>query len=177
LISNYGSRWLGDPEFAPLMEELNRRKLMVYVHPNAADCCRGLLHGVSDSIVEFQTDTSRTIASLLFSGTAERLQEIGFLFSHSGGTVPSLIERFESAPKATPGLETKIPRGALWYLRRFFYDTAQTANPSALGALLKIVPHSDHVWQRLSLPHRCGAGGADRGHGPRLSHSAAYFVG
>src|SRR5262249_41587097 len=79
LISNYGNRWLGDQEFAPLMQEINRRKLLVYVHPNAADCCRGLLKGVSDSIVEFQTDTSRTIASWLFSGSAERFRDIRFL--------------------------------------------------------------------------------------------------
>ena len=31
-----------------------------------------------------------------------------------------------------------MPQGALWYLRRFCYDTAQTANASALGGLLQI---------------------------------------
>ena len=153
LITNYGNRWLGDPEFSPLLEELDRRGLLVYVHPNAADCCRGLLHGVSDSIVEFQTDTSRTIASLLFTGTAERMQKIRFLFSHSGGTLPSLVERFERAPKGAPALAAQIPKGATWYLRRFLYDTAQTANAGALGALLKIVPDSQ-VMFGSDFPYR-----------------------
>jgi predicted TIM-barrel fold metal-dependent hydrolase len=156
LISNYGKRWLGDPEFSPLMQEINRRRLMIYVHPNAADCCRGLLPGVSDSIVEFQTDTSRTIGSLLFSGSAQRFSSTRFLFSHSGGTLPSLIERFVSAPKASPGLDRMMPQGALWYLRRFYYDTAQTANPSALGALLKIVPDTQ-VMFGSDFPYRTAA--------------------
>ncbi len=156
LISNYGTRWLGDPQFAPLMEEINRRKLLVYVHPNPADCCKGLLHGVSDSIVEFQTDTSRTIASWLFSGSAERLQDVRFLFSHSGGTIASLMERFVSAPKASPGLDKMMPQGALWYLRRYYYDTAQTANPGALGALLNFIPDSQILFGS-DFPYRTAA--------------------
>jgi predicted TIM-barrel fold metal-dependent hydrolase len=140
LITNYGKRWLGDPTLAPILDELNRRKAVVYTHPNAADCCKGLIPGVGDWLVEYETDTARTIASLLFSGTAERCQAIRFIFSHAGGTMPALIERFTTAVKLSPALAQKIPQGALKYLQSFHYDTAQSANPSALGALLKFVP-------------------------------------
>ncbi len=153
LISNYINKWLGDAYFAPLLEELNRRKCVVFVHPNAADCCRGLVPGLSDSIVEFETDTARTIASLVFSGAAERYPEIRFIFSHAGGTMPALIERFTRAATVSPDVAGNVPKGVMTYLKSFHYDTAQSANPMALGTLLKFVPPEQVVFG-TDFPYR-----------------------
>ena len=40
LITSYVDRWLGDPKFAPVMDELNRRKAVVYIHPTIPPACR-----------------------------------------------------------------------------------------------------------------------------------------
>jgi len=42
LMTNYGDRWLGDASFAPVWEELNRRKAVVYTHPNTPTCCTNI---------------------------------------------------------------------------------------------------------------------------------------
>jgi hypothetical protein len=67
----YGQRrWLGDPSFADVFRELNRRKAVVYTHAQVPDCCQGLIPGISDTTIEYNTDTARTIISLIESGRA-----------------------------------------------------------------------------------------------------------
>ena len=139
LLTSFGDKWLGDPALAPVMDELHRRKAVVYTHPTAANCCRNLIPDVTDAVIEYGTDTTRTIASLLFSGTAARCPDIRFIFSHAGGTLPFLTERFTRLPMANKSLEAKVPNGALYELKRFYYDVAQAAHPMALASLLKLV--------------------------------------
>ncbi len=138
LFTSYGERHLGDPAFAPVFAELNRRKAVVYTHPRRPDCCAPLLPEISEAIIEYGTDTTRTIASLVFSGTAARCPDIRFLFSHAGGTMPFLIGRFVGLARA-PQFAGRMPNGLLHELQRFYYDLAQAANPGATASLMKLV--------------------------------------
>jgi 6-methylsalicylate decarboxylase len=165
LFSSYGDMWLGDKSFAPIYEELNRRKALVFVHPTAPVCCGNLnliQEGVPNeaAMIEFGTDTTRTIASLIFTGTTKRFPDITWVFSHAGGTMPFLIERFfqsGTSAEVVPGIVTKgqafppvktIPSGdeILGELRKMYYDTAQSSNPIAMEALRKVVPVSQIVY-------------------------------
>lgn len=151
-----GGKYLGDPAFEPLLDELNRRRAVVFVHPLSGPCCRDILPNVPDPVIEFGTSTTRCIASLVFGGAVDRYPHIRFIFSHGGGTMPFLIERFMGGTQAeiVPGIMTdggKRPLnqpkgGALAALRRFHYDTAQIANPVALNALKQVVSASQIVY-------------------------------
>lgn len=72
LLSHYDGRYLGDPAFASVFDELNRRRAIVYVHPNAPHYPAGVVAGIPDPLIELPVDTGRTIASLLWSGTLSR---------------------------------------------------------------------------------------------------------
>ena len=156
LFTSYGDKWLGDPAFAPVMEEVNRRQAVVYTHPTAANCCRNLVPDIPPAVIEYGTDTTRTIASLLFSGAAARFPDIRFIFSHAGGTMPFLTERFTRLPLTNKDLESRVPKGVVYELRKFHYDTAQAAHPMALASLLKLVPVS-HVLLGTDFPFRTSA--------------------
>lgn len=142
ITTNIGDKWLGDPIYSSLFEALDRRKAIVFVHPVAANCCQGLLPGISDPTVEFPTDTTRAIVRLLFSGAAAKFPNIKFIFCHAGGTMPYTVERLLILPRFTPGATEAVPDGVLPTLQRFYYDTAFSANPYAMGALKKLVPMS-----------------------------------
>jgi 6-methylsalicylate decarboxylase len=142
MFTSYGNKWLGDPTFAPVMNELNRRKAVVYTHPTDPRCCLNLIAQVPEPIIEYGTDTTRTIASLLFTGSASRCPDIKFIFSHAGGTMPFLIERFVRLPFMSKAAAANTREGVMPLIQRFHYDTAQVANPAAMAALTKIVATS-----------------------------------
>jgi predicted TIM-barrel fold metal-dependent hydrolase len=154
VFTSYDGKWLGDPVFVPVFDELNRRKAVVSVHPTTAACCGNLIPYIPDNVIEFGTDTTRTIASLVFSGAADRWPDIKFVFSHAGGTMPFLIERFDFLARL-PQAAKMLPNGVRAPLQRFFYDTAQASNPAALGALRQLVQTSQIVFG-TDFPYRTG---------------------
>jgi predicted TIM-barrel fold metal-dependent hydrolase len=142
LFTSYGEKYLGDPAFVPVFEELSRRRAVVYTHPLNPACCTKLADGVGPSSIEFATDTTRTIASLIFGkgGTAFHCPDVRFIWSHSGGTLPFLIGRFirEQVVRKDP----RMPEGPEPIIRKYFYEIAQGNEPGQFAALLKIVPVS-----------------------------------
>jgi predicted TIM-barrel fold metal-dependent hydrolase len=140
-MTSYGDKFLGDPAFAPVMDELHRRKATAYTHPNEPACCRNLQTSVPSVIIEYGTDTTRTIASLVFSGTSTRCRDINWIFSHGGGTVTSLTERFMVQVVSFPQFKERgfTRENVTAELTRFYYDTAQASNPIAMASLTKLV--------------------------------------
>jgi predicted TIM-barrel fold metal-dependent hydrolase len=162
VMTSFGDKWLGDPSFAPVMAELNRRKAIVYTHPTAANCCRNLLPDVHYSVVELTADTTRAIANLIFTGTTTRYPDIRFIFSHAGGTVPFMYQRLTRYPAFDRGaglgknIEAKVPGGVLPALRAFYYDTAQASFPEAMEPLTKLVSSSQILFG-TDFPFRTAA--------------------
>ena len=142
MMTDYEGKFLGDPAFTPVMEELNRRKAVVYTHPFRNACCRNLVPDVFEPTIELGTDTTRTIASLIFSGTAARFPGIKFIFSHGGGTAPYLVQRFTFLAKARTDLQARLPEGPIHYLQQFYYDTANASTIYPLSSLMKLVSSS-----------------------------------
>jgi predicted TIM-barrel fold metal-dependent hydrolase len=142
LLTSYGDKWPGDPAYAGVFDELNRRKAVVYFHPTAPNCCRGLMPEVPDALTEFPHDTTRAITSLLYSGSFARFQDIRFIFSHAGGTIPMLAGRISQVGGSLFGIDNKVPRGVEHELKRLHYEIANSANRSTIAALMNLVPTS-----------------------------------
>ncbi len=144
VMTSYGGKYLGDPAFTPVMDELNRRRATVFVHPLQPACCSNAVAGVPDVVVEYAAETSRTIASLLANHTTVRFPDIRFVFSHGGGAVPFLTFRFNRMVSGDPALMQAEPGGAVTLIRRLYFDTAQAWNQYTLPSLLALMP-DDHV--------------------------------
>ncbi len=147
LFTSYGDDWLGDELLDPVFDELNRRQAVVYTHPIEAACCLNPIAGVAPQTLEYPTDTTRAIMRLITSGTATRCPDIRFIFSHAGGTLVSIAGRFLQAQVRAENIDaTPEPDSRLHHVRRFFYDTAGSANPVQLQSLGLLVPESQIVF-------------------------------
>jgi predicted TIM-barrel fold metal-dependent hydrolase len=156
MMTSYGDKWLGHPQFQPVFDELNRRKATVYTHPTGANCCVNLVQGIPETVVEFGADTTRTIASLIFSGAAQRHKDVNFIFSHGGGVLTAVAERFQIQMVTTPPYKDKFTREQVEHeLFRFYYDTAQISNAVTMQALVKLVPMTQIVFGS-DFPYRTG---------------------
>ncbi len=147
VLTSYGDKWLGDATFAPVLQELNRRKAILFAHSNVPVCCtrggfgthRYLVPGLNNNVIEYGTDTTRAIMSLVVSNANERYPDIRFVFSHAGGTMPFLIERILGRENMTSLTDPSRPNARLHQLRQFYYDTANANNSVALDALTAVV--------------------------------------
>jgi predicted TIM-barrel fold metal-dependent hydrolase len=141
LQTNYGDKWLGHEVYKPVFEELNRRRAIVYVHPLVAACCGQLGVGAYPAVIEVPHDTTRTVTSLLLSGTLAQRRDIKWLFSHAGGTIPMLAGRIDAFYGQRAGTAGSFaPDGIIAEFQRLHYDTANATSAPAMAALMKLVP-------------------------------------
>jgi predicted TIM-barrel fold metal-dependent hydrolase len=155
-MTSYGDKYLGDPAFAPVWEELNRRKATVFTHPVDPKCCSANLAGFLPIYIEYGTDTTRTVASLIFSHTAERCPDVNFIFCHGGGSVTAFTDRFTVQMLRSPKYREFTAEGVMAQLKRFYYDTAQATNPIIMASLTKLVATTQIVYG-TDYPYRGGA--------------------
>lgn len=175
LQTSYGAMWLGYEEFAPVFEELNRRRATVYTHPIECTGCSCSVRDVQPMFVEFGADTTRTIASLITARAAERYPDINFIFSHGGGVLTAVAERFLVQMVRMPPMAGRIAREDVERdLRHFYYDTAQITHSVTLDALLALVP-SSQVLFGSDWPYRSPAETA-AGYSGRLDPSVANGI-
>jgi predicted TIM-barrel fold metal-dependent hydrolase len=139
LQTSYEDKWPGDPAFAPVFDELNRRKATVFFHPTVPASCARLLPGINAPLMEYPFDTTRAIASLLFSGTFTRCPNVRFIFAHGGGTMPMLAHRIGHLVQWRKDLAAQLPNGIAPVLRNLYFDVVSVTNPPAWSAVTKLM--------------------------------------
>jgi predicted TIM-barrel fold metal-dependent hydrolase len=154
LLTSYEDAWLGDPRFDPVFEELNRRNAVVFTHPTSNAACTHRQEWLGPAPIDYATDTTRAIAEYVFRGASQRFPAVRMIFSHAGGTMPYLVQRFINGGNGK--FRDITPNGFLAEARKLYYDTAQVASRGTMLALKTIVPESNIVFGS-DYPYRtCG---------------------
>jgi 6-methylsalicylate decarboxylase len=164
LFSNALGVYLGDSRLSPLFDELQRRKAVVFVHPNASPDPAAHALGLPDSLIDFTADTTRAIAKMHYSNTFARTPDVTYIFSHAGGTIPYLAGRFAIVDlmNVIPGAEGRA--SAADTFSRLYWDTALSWSDPVL-AMLRSVVGIDHVLFGTDYPYlRRDLAVSSRGH-------------
>lgn len=129
LLANVNGTYLGDASLEPLMQELDRRRAVVFVHPSALPA--EPVPGIPPFAADFLLDTTRAALNITKSGWHDRYPRVKFILSHAGGFLPFAAERMARicAPDGSYAHGIEL-------LRRFHFDTALSGSPYALPSLL-----------------------------------------
>ncbi len=143
LFSSVNDRYLGDPLFDPVFDELNRRHAVVFIHPTH---CKAPEHAglhAPPFVVEYVFDTTRAIVNLIYSGTFKRCPNIRFIVAHGGGAVPFLAQRIAmmEGHRGAQGVTDVIPT-----LRALYYEIASTTSAFALRSLQGLADPTHILW-------------------------------
>jgi 6-methylsalicylate decarboxylase len=141
LLGSTEGKFLGAPEFDELMAELDRRRAVVFVHPNLHRSSEELELGAPGFLIEFLCDTTRAALNLILTGTLERYPHIRWILAHAGGFLPYVAWRLSLA-NLIPDCVSKAPAGMLTYIRRFYFDTALSPAAYPQAALRELVAPS-----------------------------------
>jgi predicted TIM-barrel fold metal-dependent hydrolase len=144
LFASYGEKFLGDPLFDPVLEILNDRGAVVFVHPALHPSSKKLDLPWPGFMMEYLFDTTRAAVNLVFSGAIERFPRIRFILAHAGGVMPYFAWRLSVSPMIDPRLPQLSRRQVLAGLQRYWYDNALSPEPSTMDALGRVAL-PDHV--------------------------------
>jgi predicted TIM-barrel fold metal-dependent hydrolase len=138
LFASYGEKFLGDPQYDPLMEMLNERGTVVFVHPGLHPSSKGLDLRWPAFMMEYLFDTTRAVVNLIFSGAVERFPRVQFILPHAGGLVPYFAWRLSVSPMIDKRLPQLSREQVYAGLAHFWYDNALSPGEQTFGSL-------DHV--------------------------------
>ncbi len=160
VLSNTAGIYLGDPCLRPVLEELDKRKAVVFVHPTIA-CHQNHTHKNHSPAEQYSTssplatvyraplfefffDSARSILDLINSGTVLRFPNIRWIVSHCGNVLPSLLDRMflvlrlgQKFTTARDGLEITEGQIKSVLRKQFWFDLAGDPVPNLVDALLK----------------------------------------
>lgn len=144
MMTNHHGTYLGDPKFDAVMQALNEKKAVVFIHPTTP--CLSTGHAATplptypQPMLEFFFETARVAANLFLTGTVSRYPGITYILSHCGGALPPLIRRMCGAGRIMGLGDELSPENIRARLnQQFFFDTAGWAFPEQIQGLLKHV--------------------------------------
>ena len=146
LFASYGEKFLGDAVFDPILELLDARAAVVFVHPGLHPSSRGLALPWPAFMMEYLFDTTRAVVNLVFSGAIERFARIRFILPHAGGLVPYFSWRLAVSPLIDQRLPQLSRAEVEARLAHFWYDTALAPGEATFGALDKVAQPSRIVF-------------------------------
>lgn len=134
----YNGTYLSDPHLEPMWAELDRRKAVVFAHPDAY--AQGTFKRPV-AVLETVFETANTLVDMLYAGIFRRYPNFKLVLAHCGGPLPALSGRLLML-----GTEQWVPNPnqltvdeMRQQLSALFLDTAMTGSAHTIGPALEMV--------------------------------------
>ena len=149
-----GFEHLGDAALDPLMEELNRRKTVVIIHPHKPVPINDSIIATAPlAIYEYPTETTRAIINMIAHNVPARYPDIKWVVPHCGSWLPLAIPRMKAVLPAMVAKNLMHPVDFEANLASLYYDLAGAPSAEAINALLTITT-PDHIMYGSDYPYQ-----------------------
>jgi aminocarboxymuconate-semialdehyde decarboxylase len=123
--SHVNGKSIADPAFYPFLEAAAALDLAVFVHgikPGTPE--RMLGSPLMPAVIGVPTENTMVISSFIMTDILKRFPTLRLVFSHGGGTIGAVIDRFTATWKAFDVMRTTLSTPTPdEYVRRFWYDS------------------------------------------------------
>ncbi len=136
--TNVLGRDLDDLAFEPLWAEMERRRLLVLLHPFAPAGAERMQRYFLEAALGNTVETTLAAAQLIFGGVLDRHPLLEVSLPHGGGFLPYQVGRLDRAYAVRPECREGASRPPSAYLSRFYYDTV-LFRPESLRLLTELV--------------------------------------
>ena len=151
LLTSYGGRYLGHPDFRTIWDELNKRTAVVFVHPSLDSMAGGLMDPwLPRPVIDFPHETSRTAVHMIIANTVRNYPNCRIILSHGGGTLPFIATRI-AHQSADLKYTDKSAEEFLEDAQSFYFDLALSAYDNPLELLLQFAK-PDHILYGSDFP-------------------------
>lgn len=153
VATNMGGVYLGDPIFDPVMEEWNRRKALVIIHPcRARKRPENVITGTVAAIYEYPADTTRAVLNMIANRIMTRFPDIRWIVPHCGAFLPYMLQRFTgvSGILASMGMMETVDVRAEF--EKLYFDIAGDPEPIQLK-MLRMAASDDRIVYGSDFPH------------------------
>ncbi|CAL5220516.1 g2548 [Coccomyxa viridis] len=160
LLGNARGKYFSEPEFHPLLKELNSRKTVIFVHPNYLPGPQ--VPGLPPFVADFLLDTVRAATLYVTTGAAAEYKDLELILAHAGAFIPYVASRIGMAATAIGGgglAQAGVSDASIEPLKRFYVDTALSTSPYAFPSLLTFTDPS-HITFGSDFPFAPDAVGA-----------------
>ncbi|TMA60283.1 MAG: amidohydrolase [Deltaproteobacteria bacterium] len=143
ITSNVGGRYLHTPDFFPFWQEVNRRRVPVFMHPSNSPYYQD---DETPTLLSFPFDTTLSATKLLYGGLFERFPDTVLILAHLGGTLPYLARRIDLGfdVPAFFAAYKRISRRPSEYMKKLYVDTALGWHRGAFNCARDLVG-IDHI--------------------------------
>ena len=140
---------VAEPEFEPIYQEMNRRGVVLFVHPAGSGILSPM---INDYGYKAEVGTSLEDAVFVLHMIAKqipyRYPNIKFIVPHLGGPIPMLLNRLDNqGVKNHPGL-AELPSVTA---KRFWYDTVCYSSKAAFSCAIEAFG-ADHLMAGSDYP-------------------------
>jgi len=153
LPSNFSGIYMGDPRYAEIWQEIDRRNATVFIRPSYPAVGSIGEVNLEHEIIESMFEITRVVTSLVYSGTKRRHPAANVIVANGGGAIPFLAWRlgyFATIFGVGEG-ELEDYDAILKDIKSFYIELTAAATQHSLPTILKLIEPS-HLMMGFDFP-------------------------